>query len=59
MMDIAGPEFAGLKTHIAREKVVEKLKEKGLLTRVEEKHKHAVRVCERTGVVIEPQLMDQ
>ncbi len=58
LMEIAG-EFAGLKTHIAREKVVEKLKQKGLVTRVEEKHTHAVRVCERTGVVIEPQLMDQ
>ncbi|PID52741.1 MAG: valine--tRNA ligase [Candidatus Moraniibacteriota bacterium] len=58
LMDIAG-EFAGEKIHIARPKVVEKLKEKGLLTRVEEKHTHAVRVCERTGVVIEPQLMDQ
>jgi valyl-tRNA synthetase len=58
LMDIAG-EFAGEKIHIARSKVVEKLEKKDLLTRVEEKHKHAVRICERTGVVIEPQLMDQ
>jgi len=58
LMDIAG-EFAGEKIHIARPKVVEKLKEKRLLTKIEEKHTHAVRTCERTGVVIEPQLMNQ
>ena len=58
LMDIAG-EFAGQKIHIARPEVVKKLQEKGLVTRIEEKHTHAVRVCERTGVVIEPQLMDQ
>ncbi len=58
LMDVAG-EFAGEKIHIARPKVVEKLQKKGLVTRIEPKQQHAVRVCERTGVVIEPQLMDQ
>lgn len=58
LMEIAG-EFAGEKIHIARPKVVEKLQKKGLVTRIEEKNTHAVRVCERTNVVIEPQLMDQ
>ncbi len=58
LMKIAG-EFAGQKVHIARPNVVKKLEEKGLLTRIEKKHTHAVRICERTGVVLEPQLMEQ
>ncbi len=58
LMDIAG-EFAGQKVHIARPEIVKKLQKKGLVTRIEENHTHAVRVCERTGVVLEPQLMDQ
>jgi valyl-tRNA synthetase len=57
-MDIAG-EFAGQKIHIARPEIVKKLQEKGLVTKIEEKHTHAVRTCERTGVVLEPQLMEQ
>ena len=59
LMEIAGKDFVGKKIHIAREEVFNTLKEKGLVTRVEEKHTHAVRVCERTGATIEPQLMDQ
>lgn len=58
LMDIA-QEFAGQKVHIARPAIVKKLEEKGLITRIEKKHKHAVRTCERTGVVLEPQLMSQ
>lgn len=58
LMDIAG-EFAGLKITVAREKIVEKLKEKGLLVKVDNDYTHAVRVCERTGVVVEPQIKDQ
>ncbi len=58
LLNAAG-EFAGMKVHIARPLVVEKMQKKGLITKVEEKHTHAVRTCERTGVVLEPQLMDQ
>ncbi|MCK5588766.1 MAG: valine--tRNA ligase [Candidatus Pacebacteria bacterium] len=58
LMDIA-EEFAGQKVHIARPEVVKKLQKKGLVTKIEEKHTHAVRICERTGVILEPQLMDQ
>jgi len=58
LMEIAG-EFAGQKIHVARPGIVKKLEDKGLVTRIEPKQKHAVRVCERTGAVIEPQLMDQ
>jgi valyl-tRNA synthetase len=57
-MEIAG-NFSGQKIHIARPEIVKKLEQKGLLLKVEEKHKHNVRTCERTGVVLEPQLMDQ
>ena len=59
LMDIAGPDFAKKKIHIARKEVVKVLQKKGLVTRIKEKHTHAVRICERTGVVLEPQLMDQ
>lgn len=52
-------EFAGMKITEAREKIVDKLREKGLVERIDEKHTHAVRVCERTGVVVEPQVKDQ
>ncbi len=52
-------EFAGMKIAEAREKIVEKLREKGLVVKIEENYKHAVRVCERTGVTIEPQVKPQ
>lgn len=58
LMGIAG-EFAGEKIHIARPKIVEKLKKKGLVTRVDENYKHAVRLCERTNAIIEPQVKNQ
>ncbi len=52
-------EFAGMKIEVARPLIVEKLKEKGLVVRIDENYKHAVRICERTGVVVEPQVKDQ
>ncbi len=52
-------EFAGMKIEVARPLIVEKLKEKGLLVSIDEKYTHAVRLCERTGVVVEPQVKDQ
>jgi valyl-tRNA synthetase len=52
-------EFAGMKIEVARPLIVEKLKEKGLLVDVDEKYSHVVRLCERTGVVVEPQVKDQ
>ncbi len=58
LMDIA-EEFSGQKIHISRPEIVKKLEKKGLLLRVEENHKHNVRTCERTSVVLEPQLMEQ
>ena len=52
-------EFAGMKIDEARPKIVEKLKEKGLLKKIDENYLHSVLVCERTDVVIEPQIKKQ
>ncbi len=58
LLPVAG-EFVGMKIAEAREKIVEKMKEKGLVMKIEENYKHNVRICERTGVTIEPQVKPQ
>ncbi len=58
LLPIAG-EFAGMKISDAREKIVEKLKEKGLLVSVDENYTNRVATAERTGGTIEPQIMEQ
>lgn len=58
LRDIAG-EFSGMKIIDAREKIVEKLKQKGLLVNIDENYIHNVPTAERTGAVIEPQIMEQ
>jgi valyl-tRNA synthetase len=57
MNRFAGP-FAGLDRMTARKRVVEALKEKGLLDKVEP-YVHAVPKCYRCGTVVEPMLSDQ
>ncbi|MEP7163021.1 MAG: class I tRNA ligase family protein, partial [Candidatus Moraniibacteriota bacterium] len=57
LLAIAG-EFSGMKIEEAREKIVERLKEKGLFVR-EEPYHHQIATAERTGAVIEPQVMRQ
>jgi valyl-tRNA synthetase len=57
LLPIAG-EFSGMKISEAREKIVEKLKNKGLLEK-EEDYVHQIATAERTGGIIEPQVMDQ
>ncbi|MDP9248977.1 MAG: valine--tRNA ligase [bacterium] len=52
-------EFAGMKIAEARDKIAEKLKEKGLLVSVDENYVHRVATAERTGGIIEPQIMLQ
>ncbi|MDO8564575.1 MAG: valine--tRNA ligase [bacterium] len=54
LLPIAG-EFAGLKIADAREKVVEKLRAKGLVVK-EEPYTHNLATAERTGGTIEPQI---
>src|SRR5438034_1017681 len=50
--------LADLDRFVAREKVVDLLKERGLLEKVEP-HRHAVRHCYRCDSVVEPRLSDQ
>jgi valyl-tRNA synthetase len=57
LLPIAG-EFAGIKISQVREKMLEKIKAKGLLVK-EEDYEHNVATAERTGGIIEPQVMLQ
>lgn len=58
LLPIAG-EFAGMKITEAREKIIEKLESKGLVDKVDENYIHNVATAERTGAIIEPQIMRQ
>ncbi|MFA4975089.1 MAG: valine--tRNA ligase [Candidatus Paceibacterota bacterium] len=58
LLPIAG-EFAGMKILDAREKIVEKLKTKGLLVSIDENYINRIATAERTGGIIEPQIMLQ
>jgi len=58
LLSLAG-EFAGLKIVEARPKIIEKLKSKGLLVRIEENYIHSVPCCYKCNTPIEPQIMDQ
>jgi valyl-tRNA synthetase len=58
LLPIAG-EFAGMKISEAREKIVEKLQTKGLLVKIDENYVHNIATAERTGGIIEPQIMEQ
>ncbi len=51
----AGDEFAGLDRYEGREKVIEKLKELGLLERVEN-YSYSLGHCQRCGTTVEPYL---
>lgn len=58
LLPIAG-EFAGAPITEAREKIIAKLEAKGLVTKIEEGYVHKVATAERTGAVVEPQVMHQ
>ena len=58
LLPIAG-EFAGMKITDAREKIVEKLKNKKLLISVDENYINRIATAERTNGIIEPQIMLQ
>lgn len=58
LLPIAG-EFAGMKISDAREKIIEKLKNKGLVISIDENYINRVATAERTGGIIEPQIMLQ
>src|SRR3989344_1874694 len=52
-------EFAGMNIKDARAKIVEKLKAKGLLIKIDEKYQNVIKKCYKCGTVIEPQIKDQ
>lgn len=54
LLPVAG-EFSGMKISEARSKIVDKLKNKGLLVK-EEPYTHNIATAERTGGIIEPQI---
>lgn len=58
LLPIAGEEFSGMKIKEAREKIVEKLQSKGLVDKIEE-YTHNISTAERSGGIIEPQIMTQ
>ncbi len=58
LLPIAG-DFAGMHIKKARPLIVERLREKGLLVRVDETYRHAVAVNSRGGGIIEPQVKQQ
>ena len=58
LLPIAG-EFAGMDIKEARPKIVEKLKELGLLVKIDENYEHSVPVCYKCAREIEPQLKQQ
>lgn len=58
LLPIAG-EFAGMKINEAREKIVEKLQSKGLVTKIDDNYMHVVKRCYKCNTVIEPQVRDQ
>lgn len=58
LLPIAG-EFAGVNTKEARAKIVEKMREKGLLEKVDENYEHNIKRCYKCQTAIEPQVKDQ
>lgn len=58
LLPVAG-EFAGVKIAEAREKIVEKLKTKNLLVKIDENYSHVIKRCYKCNTVIEPQIKAQ
>ena len=58
LLSIAG-EFAGMNIKDVRAKVVEKLKEKNLIVKIDDNYEHEVSVCYKCEREIEPQVKDQ
>lgn len=58
LLPIAG-EFAGKKITEARALIVEKLRSKGLVEKIDEHYTHVVKTCYKCGTLIEPQIKEQ
>lgn len=59
LLPIAGEEFEGMTIKDAREAIVKKLDEKGLLVKIEEDYEHSVPCCYKCDREIEPQVREQ
>ncbi|HEX8871151.1 MAG TPA: valine--tRNA ligase [Candidatus Acidoferrum sp.] len=57
-MNAEAGAYAGLERFAARKKIVEDLKEQGLLEKITE-HTHAVGLCERSRTIVEPRASTQ
>lgn len=58
LLPVAG-EFEGIKITEARPKIVEKLREKGLVVSEDSAYKNVVSCCYKCNTIIEPQVRDQ
>jgi len=58
LLPIAG-EFVGMHIKKARPLIIEKLKEKGLVEKIDDNYKHVVRTCYKCGTILEPQIKNQ
>ena len=58
LLPIAG-EFVGQHIKKARPLIIEKLKGKGLVEKIDENYKHVVRTCYKCGTILEPQIKNQ
>ncbi len=58
LLPIAG-EFAGQKIAVARAKIVEKLRTKGLVVKTDERYQHITKHCYKCNTLIEPQILPQ
>ncbi|MFA6274223.1 MAG: valine--tRNA ligase [Candidatus Paceibacterota bacterium] len=58
LLPIAG-EFSGMHIKKARPAIIEKLKTKELVEKIEENYKHVVRTCYKCETIIEPQIKNQ
>ena len=57
--DKGGPDFQGLTTLEAREKLVKRLNKLGLLERIDTEYVHNLSVCYRCGTAVEPLVSEQ
>ncbi len=58
LLPVCGEEFVGMKIKDAREKIIVKLESKSLVSKIED-YTHNISTAERTGGIIEPQIMKQ
>jgi valyl-tRNA synthetase len=58
LLPVAG-EFAGMSINKARPLIIDKLRSKGLVEKVDEAYKHNIKTCYKCGTTVEPQIKTQ